>query len=846
MLRTTFKSLVGRRLRLMLSMLAIAIGVSGVVGAFVLTDSLGRTFDDLFATVNKNIAVDVRGTETADGSATTDPTGTGRHDVPASTLQTVRGIDGVAEAQPAMFGTAVLVGSDNKPVTTSGAPTIGTNWVDSDVLNPLQVVEGNPPRAPDEIVIDSDLADEAGKGVGDDALVLTDTGQQRFRIVGITNYFNGKGSLGGETLVTFTTATAQKVLDSPSGYTELQVAAEAGVSEAELRDRVAAALPANTEAITGAQLVDEQSSDVREGIGFVNTFLLVFAGVVLFVGAFIIFNTFTILIAQRTRELALLRAMGASRRQVSRSVLIEALVVGTISAAIGLGAGLGVAIGLQALFGAFGAGLPDSPLVLEPRTVIVGFAVGILVTAVSAYIPARRAAKVAPVAAMRDAETPDRPLTRQTIGGSVLLVLGAAGMAVGLTGNGLWFLGLGTLLAFVGVAMLSPLVSRPVTRLLGAPFSARIAGRLGKLNSQRNPRRTAATAAALMIGLALVAAVGVLGASFKESVRKVADVSVGADFILNTVATGISQQTLDDVAAEPGVAQVTGLRFDEVRFDDARLAGEDQFVTALPPAAIDSTVTLEQERGSVTDLGPGRMLVSDELATDNGWSVGTTLDARFSDGTTEPLEIVGTYKGNELVGDYLLDESAAANFASPLYGVGLVKADPGADAGQLRNTLERAVEPYPNIELQDRTDFVGEVTREIDQLVQFFTVLLALSVLIALLGIVNTLGLSVLERTRELGLLRAVGLSRRQTKRMIRVESVLIAVFGGLLGLAVGSVFGVALQRALSEEGVTELAFPFGQLAGYVVVAALAGVLAAWLPARRASRLNVLEAIAAE
>ncbi len=845
MLRTTFKSLVGRRLRLLLSVVAIAIGVSGVVGAFVLTDSLGRTFDDLFATVNKNIAVDVRGTETADGTATTDPTGTGRHDVPASTLQTVRGVDGVAEAQPAMFGTAVLVGSDNKPVTTFG-PTIGTNWVDSDVLNPLRVVEGNPPRAPDEIVIDSDLADEAGKGVGDDAVVLADTGQQRFRIVGITNYFNGKGSLGGETLVTFTTSTAQKVLDVPSGYTEIQVAAEDGVSQAELRDRVAAALPANTEAITGAQLVDEQSSDVQEGLGFVNTFLLVFAGVVLFVGAFIIFNTFTILIAQRTRELALLRAMGASRRQVTRSVLIEALVVGTISAAIGVGAGLGVAVGLQALFGAMGAGLPDSPLVLEPRTIIVGFAVGVLVTAVSAYIPARRAAKVPPVAAMRDAETPDRPLTRQTVGGSVLLVLGAAGMAVGLTGNGLWFLGLGTLLAFVGVAMLSPLVSRPVTRLLGAPLSARIAGRLGKLNSQRNPRRTAATAAALMIGLALVAAVGVLGASFKQSVRKVADVSVGADFILNTVATGIGQQTLDDVAAEPGVAQVTGLKFDDVRIDDARVAGEDQFVTALPAAAINSTVTLEQERGTVTDLGPGRMLVSDELATDNGWSVGTTLDARFSSGKTEPLEIVGTYKGNELVGDYLLDESAAANFTGQLYGVGLVKADPGTDAGQLRRTLEQAVAPYPNIELQDRTDFVGEVTREIDQLVQFFTVLLALSVLIALLGIVNTLGLSVLERTRELGLLRAVGLSRRQTKRMIRVESVLIAVFGGLLGLAVGSVFGVALQRALTEQGVTELAFPFGQLGGYLVVAALAGVLAAWLPARRASRLNVLEAIAAE
>jgi len=844
MLRATIKSLLARKLRLLLSAMAVVLGVSFVAGAFVLTDSLGRTFDDLFATVSKNVAVEVRGTVQSDlGDEQGGPGGDNtRRNVPASTLDRIRQVDGVAEAQPSIFGQAVVIGTSGKAVRNNGAPNIGGNWADSTLLTQQRIVEGHPPRGPDEVVIDPAYAERTGHHVGDTATVLTPTGQQRVHIAGIVRYEDGKSSLGGETYVLFTTETAQKVLDTPGAYTDIQVAARDGVSQTELRNRIATVLPSGAEAITGKQFGDEQASDVKQGIGFFNKFLLVFAGVALFVGAFIIFNTFSILITQRTRELALMRALGASRGQVNRSVLLESVVVGLVASAVGLLAGIGVALGLKAAFNAIGAELPPGPTLVLPRTVIAAFAVGIVVTVVAALIPARRAAKVAPVAAMRDAETPDRPLKRQTIWGAAVLVVGAVGMTFGLTGNGLTLLGLGTALAFVGIALLSPLVSRPVSRAVGSLFTRRIPGRLGRENAMRNRRRTASTAAALMIGLALVSAVGVLGASLKGSIRTVVDQALGADFVLNAQTSGISEQTLAAVRQEPGVGQVDGLRGDAVKVNGNRTGA-----LAISPSAITQTVSLQQKQGSVTDLRPDGVLVSDKVLTDKGWHVGDKLSFAFRDGSTSGFTVLGTYKANQLVGDYVLDQSAASHFfGSKLYFAALVKVAPGADRGQVRQTLDAAIRPYPNVELQDRSEFVGQATKQIDAAVAILSALLALSVLIAVLGIINTLALSVLERTRELGLLRAVGMSRRQVKRMVRVESVVISVFGGLLGLVVGAVFGVALQQALVNQGVTELRFPFVQLIAYLLVAAVAGVVAAWLPARRASRLNVLNAIAAE
>ena len=841
MIRATFKSLAARKLRLILSSLSIVLGVSFVAGAFVLTDSLGKVFDDLFSTVSRNVAVDVRGDTVTSGDQ-----GDVRALLPDNLVTTVRNVDGVKEAQGQVQGLAQLVSKKGKVVSTGGAPQFGFNWYDSSLLQSGQIVKGKAPTGPDEIAINQGLADRSDYKVGDKAPVLTDAPLKTYTIVGIVT-FDGKKSFAGETEVFFDTPTAQQVLNLEGKFTEITVAADSGVSETDLRKRVAAVLPAKTQAITGQALAKEQSSDVKQGLGFFNTFLLVFATIALFVGAFIIFNTFSMLVAQRTRELALMRALGASRGQVNRAVVLEAVIVGFLSSVIGLAAGVGVAIGLKALFGVFGAQLPDGPTVVELRTVIAAFAVGTLVTTVAAIMPARRASRVSPLAALREAATPDRSLKRQTIIGGIVLVLGAAAMTKSLRDGGLQLLGLGTLLAFIGIAMLSPLVSRPIASGVGRVFSRRLPGRLGRENAVRNPRRTAATAAALMIGLARISAVTVLGSSLKASVAKTISGAVGADFVLNTQSSGFPDAALQQAAQQPGVKEVAGVKVDGMQLCDntscshARQVG----VTAFPSSALGDLVKITPVDGSVS-LKPDTLLVAERAAKSDKLKPGDTVRVQFSRSEPRELTVGGTFKTNDLIGDFLVDASHAKDFSDQRNVAGLVSVDAAKDVPAVRKELDKSLAGYPNIDVQDQSDFVAQTKAQVNQIVTIINILLGLSVIIALLGVVNTLALSVIERTRELGLLRAIGMARRQMKRMIRVEAVLICTFGGILGLVVGSVFGVALQQALKGSGVTELGFPVVTLVVYLLCAALAGAMAAALPARRASRLNVLQAIATE
>ncbi len=836
MLRATFKSLRARKLRLLLSAASIVLGVSFVAGAFVLTDSLGRVFDDLFATTNRNVAVDV--SPKTISSNTGNGFGGGKV-LPADLVDKISTLDGVDAVSGSVAGSAQLVNKKGKVVTTGGAPTLAFNWTESNRLRTGKISEGTAPQNGDEIAINRSMAEKAGYRVGDVAPVLTDAPLKPYTIAGIVEY-DGKGSLAGETTIFFDTATAQRVLDVPNGYSDISVAAKDGVGQQELRDRVAKVLPAGVKAITGAQLAKDQSSDVKEGLGFFNTFLLTFALIALFVGAFIIFNTFSMLVAQRTRELALMRALGASRGQVNRAVLLEAVVVGLISSVVGLVLGIGVALGLKALFGVFGAELPDGPTIVAARTVIAAVLVGTLVTAAAALLPARRAGRVAPIAAMREAATPDRSLHRQTIGGLVLLVLGGAGMAKALADGGLPLLGVGTLFTFVGIAMLSPLISRPAASVVGRVFSRRLPGRLGTENAVRNPRRTAATAAALMIGVALISAVTVLGASLKSSVALVTEKALRADFVLNVQGPGFPDDVFTKVTSQPGVKDAVGIKADAVR-----IAGKEKFVTALPSSALDDLVTVQTVSGSAR-LGPDSILLSEDAAKAQKVKPGDTLSLQLARTGVQTLRVEGTYKANQLLGDYLVNEAQAKGFTSQRNVAGLVGLADGASSATVRKGLEAAVAAYPNVTVEDQSEFVDQAAAQVNQIVTIINILLGLSVLIALLGVINTLALSVIERTRELGLLRAVGMARKQVKRMIRVEAVLICAFGGLLGLVVGSAFGVALQQALKGQGVTELGFPVTTLLVYLLGAALAGVLAAWLPARRASRLNVLEAIATE
>jgi putative ABC transport system permease protein len=479
--------------------------------------------------------------------------------------------------------------------------------------------------------------------------------------------------------------------------------------------------------------------------------------------------------------------------------------------------------------------------------VIAAFVVGTLVTTVAAIMPARRASRVSPLAALREAATPDRSLKRQTIIGGVVLVLGAAAMTKSLRDGGLQLLGLGTLLAFIGIAMLSPLVSRPISSGVGRIFSRRLPGRLGRENAVRNPRRTAATAAALMIGLALISAVTVLGSSLKASVAKTISGAVGADFVLNTQSSGFPDAALQQAAEQPGVKEVAGVKVDGMQLcDNASCSHAKQVgVTAFPATALGDLVKITPVDGSVS-LKPDTLLVAERAAKSNKLKPGDTVTVQFARSDPQKLTVGGTFKTNDLIGDYLVDASHAKNFSDQRNVAALVSVDAAKDVPAVRKELDKALVGYPNIDVQDQSDFVAQTKSQVNQIVTIINILLGLSVIIALLGVINTLALSVIERTRELGLLRAIGMARRQMKRMIRVEAVLICTFGGILGLVVGSVFGVALQQALKGSGVTELGFPVVTLVVYLLCAALAGAVAAALPARRASRLNVLEAIATE
>ena len=836
MLRATLRSLLARKLRLLLSATAIVLGVAFVAGALTLTDTLGKVFDNLFTDVNARTAVEVRGREIFAGGGGDGQTR--RSPVSATLLPTLRAVDGVAGVTGDVSGYAALLDARGDLVASGGAPVFGVNYDTQPATSAFTLRSGRAPAAPTEVALDATTAKETSFGPGDRVTVLLQSGRQVFTVTGVFG-FGANDNLAGAKILAFEQRTAERLLGRAGEFTTIRLAATAGTSDTALRDRVRAVLPATAEAVTGQQSADEAARQIKDALGFFNIFLLVFAGVALFVGSFLIFNTFNILVAQRQRELALLRALGATRGQVTRSVLVEGAVVGVLASAIGLGAGIGVAYGLRALISSFGGTLPSGPLVVGTRTVLVAFTVGIVVTLLASLLPARKASAVPPVAAMRDAVVADGSLRRSSVVGAVLLVLGVAAVGRGLTGS-LPLLGLGALLTFLGVAALSPLLSRPASSLLGRPLARGVPGRLGQRNAMRNPRRTASTAAALMIGLALVSAVSVLGASTKASIVKIVQGAVGADLVVQQqgFAEGFSPSIAAAVRRTAGVARVDVLRFDQAKVGDALT-----FVTAVPDRALGATVLLTRTAGDLA-LSPGTLLVGDREAKDRRLRVGQSVPVLFGRGVTEQFTVGGTYLDNQLVGPYLLDASAARHFTRQLDGVLLVERAEGVSAAALRAAVDRAVAGEPTVEVLNREQFIASTTAQIDTVTTIITILLALSVLIAVLGIVNTLALAVIERTRELGLLRAVGLSRRQMRRMVTVEAVIVAVFGTLLGIGVGSAFGVAFQRALADQGIDQLSFPVGRLAAFLVVAALAGVLAALLPARRAARLDVLKAIA--
>lgn len=847
MFRTTIRGLRAHKLRLVAAALSVVLGVALMAGTLVLTDTVGRSFDELYATVGSGTDALVRSTAEVDSAQ-----GGKQHPpVEASVVDTARATPGVEHAEGNVTGYAQFVDRNGKAIGNpgQGAPTLGMNWPDDPRLNPFTLVEGTAPTAADEVAMDKASARTGGFAVGDRVTVLTKGEPVTLTVAGIVT-FGGADSPLGASIALLPTPVAQELVGTPGKFDSVSVVATNGVAQSTVVASLNERLPDGIGAITGDQAVHEQQEASRKGLGFFTTFLLTFALIALFVGSFIIYNSFSISVAQRTRELALLRAVGASRRQVRTAVVLEALAVGVVASAVGVLAGIGTAVGLEGLFGVLGFDIPTTTLVVEPGTLATAFAVGLVVTVVAAWLPARRAGRVAPMAALRDVavDTAGRSTVRLIAG----LAVGAVGvglLTVGLVGGGdgaAGTVGLGAAVTFLAVAVLGPLLAVPVGRLLGAPLAATrgVTGRLARSNAVRNPRRTSATASALMIGVALVAFITVFAGSGKASIDHIVDRSFRGDVIVDSGTQGmglLSPELARRIEAIPEVEQVT-----EIRLVNAKVGGEAAMLVAIDPQGASKVADLEVQAGALESLGVDDIAVSRRKADAKGWQLDDEVPVAFASGTA-PLRIAAIYGNADLGGDSFVSLAAQEAHDTERLDLQLYVAyRDGADAVAARSAIDAATADYPTAQVQDLTEFKAAQARPIDQMLTLIYALLLLAVVIALIGIANTMALSIHERTRELGLLRAVGMTRRQLRATVRQESMIIALFGTALGLAVGVCFGWALVRALGPQGITELVVPAGQLAVVTALAALAGVAAGILPARRAARLDVLGAVTSE
>jgi putative ABC transport system permease protein len=857
--RFALRGLLGRKLRAVLTGLAIVLGVAMISGTYILTDTIDRAFANLFTQsyAGTDAVVEGEGPEISiDGVEAPKPP------VDASLLETVRGVDEVALATGGIYdetNTKILT-PEGDAVSTGGAPSFGFG-IDTTPeyaqFNPLNLLEGRWPSSPDEVVIDAGTADGQDYALGDTVEIATLVPKRAFELVGVAQY-GGIDSLGTATFAVFTVPTAQELLDREGQYDAISVAANEGTTEDELVDAIASVLPAGTTVQSASVEAEEAEDEIGQFTSIIRYFLLTFAGIALFVGAFVIFNTFSITVAQRTREFATLRTIGASRRQVLVAVVLESLVIGILASLIGLALGLLLAEGIQALFGTLGFELPSAERVFALRTVIVSMLVGVIVTLVAGLFPAIRATRVPPIAAVREGATLPRsrispfvPWIAGLIVVGALLLLARAMFTDDLgTADRLLGLAVGVLLRFIGIAMLSSRLVRPIAAVVGLP-ARRIGGAAGKLasgNTVRNPGRTAATAAALMIGIALVAFIATLAEGLKVSNREAIEEQVSADYVI-TAQDGYTPYPSaigDAVAAAPGIESVA-----RVRTGGALVNDDEVEVGGIDPDTIASVYTFDWTEGSdevVADLGTEGAIVSENYAEDHGIEVGSRLRLTSSDNRTADVRVVGLYDPHPF---YPLLESVTVSTGlfDELYDRpqnrwtwANVAGEPSA-AGKA--TLEEAVAGFPDAQVETREEWIQREDDDISDFLTFLYVLLALAVIISIFGMINTLVLSVYERTREIGMLRAIGMTRRQTRRMVRQESIITALIGAAVGLPLGIFLAALVTRALGDFNLT-FSIPWGQLIFLTVLAIVVGILAAIMPARRAAKLDPLRAIAYE
>ncbi|WP_406199119.1 FtsX-like permease family protein [Kitasatospora sp. NBC_01560] len=856
LLKTSLRSFFAHKGRMALSLIAVVLSVAFVSGTLVFSNTATSTFDRLFASTASDIAV---------RPAKPDPDEEDRPraqvaTVPAATIAKVASGAGVKQALGQVFvENAVLVDpTTNKQIgPTGGAPTLAGNWTETP-RNSVEITSGHVPQGADQIVLDADTAKKAKLGLGSKVRIITvANGTHDFTLAGIATF---KTTNPGAALAFLDTATAQQDLLGKAEYTSVEVFGDGSRSNEQLKADALGSLGAGYDVKTAAEQKEENNKSVGSFLDFMKYAMLGFAGISLLVGGFLIINTFSMLVAQRTREIGLLRAIGGSRKQVNRSVLVEALILGVLGSTLGLGAGLGLAAGLIQLMNAVGMHLDAADLQIGLNVPVAAYTVGIVITVLAAWIPARRASRIAPMAALRDHGTPAeaRSNTVRTVvglvltaGGGGLLVL-AAGADKAATGG--QFLGLGVLLSLIGFVVLGPLLATTVVRVLGAGLPSLFgpSGRLAQRNAMRNPRRTGATAAALMIGLALVIGATVFTSSAVESTNQQVDKSVGADYVIASSQGVLGPEMVEAARRTPGLKHVT----EQKDLGRLKIAVPDGRTVRTRVAAVSATFTddfqLPVKSGTADALAKGSLAIGEDMARDFGLKVGDSVTLDYGQGRSQSLPVgVVMAKGDSLfngatfVGIDTLAKAVPAG-EIPADGQLYAKAAAGADVSRTLGLLEASLKDYPQITVQDKAGYKDLVQQQINTLLYMIYGLLGLAIVVAVLGVINTLALSVVERTREIGLLRAIGLSRRQLRRMIRLESVVIALFGAILGTGLGLAWGITGQQVLKDQGLATLAVPTGTIVVTLVASVVIGLVAALVPAFRAGRMNVLAAIATD
>ncbi len=844
MFRTALRNVLAHKARLLMTVLAVMLGVAFVSGTLVFADTLSNAFRKQSAKSYDNVAVAI--TSYANPDHTKEEPGLSR-----KTLDKIAALDGVDAAYGRVEGFAGVADPDGKLIGV-GWSNKGSNFAPGKdgKDSAYTFTDGSGPVKDDQIALDKESAAKGEYQVGDRVRVATNGPVKEYALSGVFTTEDGAVNAGGS-LVLFDTAVAQKQYLKPGYFEGVTVTAAPGASDAKILDAVKTLLPDTAEARTGQALADEQAEQIEQGLGSLKQVLLGFAGIALFVGVFLISNTFTMLVAQRTKEIALMRAVGASRKQITRSVLAEAAVVGLVASVIGFVLGIGLAVGLRSGMAAFGMKIPDGPLILSATPVIAAVAVGVLITMFAAWLPGRRAAKIPPVAAMSSVHavaTTKSLVVRNSIGAAIT-ALGAAGIVLGASSggdDGRMYIAAGAFLALVGVIILIPLLSRPVIALvrplLAGPFG--VAGKLAGQNAVRNPRRTGATASALAIGLTLVTGLSVLGATVGAAIDKMTTDNIKADYMVSMANGGdLDQSALTALEKARGVNAVSPQQ--SVYFQ----TGDEDFVSAsaVTPGDIERVLNVDVVSGDIGSLAKGQIAVAEKTAKSRGWKPGDSVPVTFNDEKKATLTVGAVFKDSEFLSPVLIDTKVVnPHEVQPSIQQIFVKVDGGQTAANEKVLID-ALGDNPAITVMDRQDIRNEFGGVINTMLNIMYGLLAMALIIAVLGVVNTLAMSVFERQQEIGMLRAIGLDRRRVKRMVRLEAVVISVFGAVVGIGLGSFLGWAIGETFADQvpGYA-LVLPWDRIGIFLVLAGLVGVLAALWPARNAARLNMLNAIKAE